>query len=75
MELFVGFGVFLRGVGGEIGVLLWEVGESEAKAVRDRARQTEETEMKEDGDGERDKWLINSFHYPVAATEYSSLID
>lgn len=51
------------------------MGESEAKAVRDRARQTEETEMKEDGDGERDKWLINSFHYPVAAAEYSSFTD
>lgn len=45
------------------------------EAVRDGARQTEETEIKEGGDGERDKLPINSFHYPVAAAEYSSLID
>lgn len=43
--------------------------------MRDGARQTEETEIKEGGDGEGDKLPINSFHYPVAAEEYSSLID
>lgn len=38
-------------------------------------RQTEETEIEEGGDGEGDKLPINSFHYPVAAAEYSSVID
>lgn len=42
--------------------------------MRDGARLTEETEIKEGGD-EGDKLPINSFHYPVAAAEYSSLID
>lgn len=43
--------------------------------MRDGARQAEETEIKEGGDGEGDKLPINSFHYPMAAAEYSSLID
>lgn len=32
------------------------------EAVRDGARQSEETEIKEGGDGERDKLPINGFH-------------
>lgn len=70
---FVSVGFFFVVVVDVVFFLLYFFGGWEA--VRDGARQTEETEIKEGGDGERDKLPINSFHYPVAAAEYSSLID
>lgn len=39
------------------------------KSERKKERTQREGEIEEGRDRERDRWLINSFHYPVAATE------